>query len=446
VIYTSKWLNALLIEGTSSQIVQVLQLPFVVYNENIQRVLPLQANTQTITHSSNTNADASSVLYNKGEVLGLNQMNDWGYKGAGIHVAVFDSGFEGVDTIQAFKKLFDNQRIQYTYDLETQSHQVFYSHDHGTAILSVLAADAINYKGYIPEANYYLFRTELAASESPIEEFYWLKAAELADSLGVDLVQSSLGYTTFDQSQWNHQYKDLDGKTTIIARASQYLWNKGVLVVNSAGNDGGNLWKYISTPADGIETIAVGSIDQSLNRALFSSIGPTADGRIKPDVVAPGTQFPCYNAKGTIIYTGGTSLSAPLVTSLLVGLKQCFPNIQNRQLKTLLTVGSSNYLTPNNEIGYGYPSFTRIIQLKKSTIVLFPNPSTESQNELVLMANEPMVQVDIYNDLGSVVFSKTFAEETFVTNLSIQESIQQGIFFVSIYTKNGITIIKWIHL
>jgi hypothetical protein len=433
-----------LIEGTTSQIQTVLQFPFVLNADAIQRSISVNPNI----HQANSiqSSSSNSLLFDKGEVLELNQMNDNGYKGEGVRLAIFDSGFDGVDTINAFNHLFANNRIVYTYDLVSKTNQVFYDHDHGTAILSVLAASSSNYIGFVPNASYYLFRTEIAATESLIEEFNWLKAAELADSLGVDIVQSSLGYTTFDSPIFNHNYMQLDGKTTMIVQAAELLWSKGVLVVSSAGNDGGNSWKYISTPADGANVIAVGAIDTNLKRAFFSSVGPSADGRIKPDVMAPGTNFPVYSANGSIKYTGGTSLSAPMITALVVGLKQKFPSMTNQEIKSLLIASASQALNPDNEMGYGIPNYNRFVRFEQNEISLYPNPSQENQ-DIQVVSKDPLLSVQIINEIGSTVYVyENSNTEVYTLTLSRNEFKAQGIFFVRICTNNGIKIIKWIHL
>ena len=213
--------------------------------------------------------------------------------------------------------------------------------------------------GTAPDAHYWLIRCEDQLTEQPVEEDYWAMAAELADSAGVDVINSSLGYHSFDSPHPNLQYKDLDGRSTLISRTASMLARKGIILVNSAGNSGMGPWKKISVPADAHDILTVGAINPEGQNTPFSSIGPTQDGRVKPDLMAIGSPAVLISGRGTVVRDMGTSFATPVVCGLVACLWQAFPNKRAIDIINLVRKASDNYLTPNNIYGYGKPDFWR---------------------------------------------------------------------------------------
>ncbi|MEY4541340.1 MAG: hypothetical protein RLZZ306_3097, partial [Bacteroidota bacterium] len=290
--FTSRWMNAALIQTSEANLQTILKLPFVKGLEvNGSIDSPSSRGSRKVSKFESLENEAFNYGFSRiqNEMIGVDVMHESGFRGEGMLIGVFDSGFYKADSIRAFKHLFDEKRIVGTYDFVKKEVSVYEDDDHGTGVLSCMGAFFEGeFIGTAPKASYLLLRTEDAPSEYIIEEANWLFAAEYADSVGVDLINSSLGYTTFDDATTNHTYEQLDGNTTIAARAADWAAGVGIICVVSAGNDGNSDWKYISTPADADSIITVGSVDANRQYALSSSRGIPTDNRIKPDLVAMG--------------------------------------------------------------------------------------------------------------------------------------------------------------
>ncbi|MEM9981698.1 MAG: S8 family serine peptidase, partial [Bacteroidota bacterium] len=291
-------------------------------------------------------------------MLGADEMHLSGHRGQGMVVAIFDAGFNNVDEIPAFKHLFKEQRILGTYDFVKHEESVFEDDDHGRMVLSCIAAyDRGQMIGTAPEASFYLFRTEDAYSEYRVEEYNWLVAAEKADSLGVDVINSSLGYNNFDDTSMSYRYEDMDGKTAIISQAAEFASEVGMIVVSSAGNEGGNKWKYITAPADAPSVLSVGAVTSKQKIAYFSSRGNTSDGRIKPDLVAQGQSTRVVKRDGSVGAASGTSFSAPVMCGLVTSFWGANPQLTSRQVVSYLKRAGSQSVRPDATYGYGLPSY-----------------------------------------------------------------------------------------
>ncbi len=287
-----------------------------------------------------------------------------GYTGKGMMIAVFDGGFMNVDKIPALHGV----KLAGVKDFVVpQSKNVFTEMEHGTMVLSTMAANAPNlYVGVAPEAEYLLVRCEDERTESLAEEDYWAEAAEYADSVGVDIINSSLGYHGFDDETTDHHYWEQDGNTALISRTASMCADKGIVCVNSAGNDGMGSWKRINFPADARDILTVGSINEQGVNAAFSAVGPTADGRIKPDVMAYGSPTSVITGRGSIINDNGTSFSAPLVAGMVACLWQALPHKTAKQVIKLVRLAGDNQQHPDNIFGYGVPDFWKAYQTGKA--------------------------------------------------------------------------------
>lgn len=289
----------------------------------------------------------------------MHVLHGWGFQGQGMHVAIFDGGFNNVYRSPAFDSINTRGQILGTHDFVDHDDFVYESSTHGTNVLSTMGAN-LPYLlvGTSPYAQYYLFKTEDVISETWIEEFNWVAAAEYADSLGVDVINSSLGYTTFNDTTMSYKYKDLNGKTALISRGADMAMLKGVMVVNSAGNEGRGKWRYIGAPADAYTIVTVGAVNAEGFKADFSSWGPTADGRIKPNLVAVGDGTAvAAMTEYDVSYADGTSFSSPVMAGMLTAFWQIFPEMSNLEIKQLAEESASQAENPDAGLGYGIPDF-----------------------------------------------------------------------------------------
>ncbi|MFT6845051.1 MAG: serine protease AprX [Flavobacteriales bacterium] len=356
---TSRWLNAISVEVIDQQLIQVIELmPFV------KKVTPLKAYSpiareNVIVDFKHTNHNHDSLQ------VGIDQLNaqflaDRGFFGEGMTIAVIDNGFRDADQLDAFKHVFDQGRVKGYYDFVDNDTTLFdaTAGTHGRSVWSFMAADLPGkYLGSAPQANYWLFRTEASAFERQVEEDYWLAAAEMADSVGVDLITTSLGYTTFDGDTNNYTYASMDGNTSIITRAADAAAKRGIFVVSSNGNAGRDSWKYMGAPADGDSVLAVGAVNRNGGIASFSSFGPTFDGRIKPDVLAWGSGAAYITGNDEVGYGSGTSFSAPLTAGLVTCLWQALPDKTANEIRLAIIETASEFNNPSDQGGNGLSNF-----------------------------------------------------------------------------------------
>lgn len=389
IIHTSKWLNAAAIIITDSSQLELIQdLSFIQKNltSEQQKTIPSATNKFLIANKLNNiksyrvndyGPSFNQIALHNGQYLHLS-----GFRGKGIIIAVLDAGFSAVKEYSSLSGLWFENRVLLTRDLVDKTGVSFYDHSHGSYVLSIMAANSPeNLIGTAPEADYILIRTENALSEYPVEEFNWIVGAELADSSGADIIHSSLGYSTFDDPSLNYTYSQMDGKSAISSIGATIAASKGIIVVSSAGNEGGNYWKYITAPADADSIITVGAIDDAGNRAYFSSFGPTADKRIKPDVMAKGFQTYIQFSPNSFYTANGTSLSAPIISGLTACLWQAFPKMSSIEIINTIKNYSSLYANPDTIKGYGIPDFFKALYalnpnlyLFKNKLFVYPNP------------------------------------------------------------------------
>ena len=300
------------------------------------------------------------------EMLNGQRLHHIGYKGKGMTIAVLDGGFQNCDQISAILRT----NILGAEDFVYPRSQHFYREtDHGTKVLSVMAANEPQILvGTAPEARYWLLRCEDQQTEQPVEEDYWTMAAEFADSAGVDIISSSLGYNEYDNHLGDYRLRDLDGKTALISQTASMLASKGIILINSAGNLGMGPWKKITFPADANDILTVGAVNYDRKNAPFCGVGPTQDGRVKPDVMALGSPASLISGRGTIIRDMGTSFSTPIVAGLVACLWQALPDKTALEIINLVRQTSSQYQEPDNIYGYGIPNFWRAYMIGKTEV------------------------------------------------------------------------------
>ncbi len=311
-------------------------------------------------------------------------------------IAIFDAGFSGVNQTAPFSHLFQDHQIKATWDFVYGSDNVFQYDEHGTEVFSVIAAyQEGTFTGGAYEAAFQLYVTEDVGSEYRIEEYNWLFAAERADSSGVDIIHSSLGYYDFDDATMNYAKSAMDGKTAVITRAAQYAADRGIVVVCSAGNEGTLAWQTITAPADAIGVLAVANVNSSGIRVASSSTGPSADGRIKPDVAALGASTTVIKSSGAVGTANGTSLAAPLVTSIVAGVWERYPVLTAHEVMDVIRKSASLAQNPNNQIGYGIPNFKAVVnyvetETQEQPFEVFPNPVPQGNNDtLTIRPRDP---------------------------------------------------------
>ena len=355
--------------------------------------------------------------YNQLAMHEADKMQDLGFRGQGMHIAVIDAGFFGANELNALDEVFNDGRILSTRDFVNGGESVYEDHQHGTMVLSVIAGSIDGqFKGTAPLASFHLLRSEDVGSETLLEEYNWIAAAEYADSVGVDIINTSLGYTTFDDSLQNHTYADLDGNTTVVAKAADIAASKGILLCISAGNSGASAWQYISTPADADSVLAVAAADSNGIYAFFSSVGPASDKDIKPNVASVGwNTYLISPFTDEVIQGNGTSFSAPMMTGMVACLWQSLPGKTNIEIMRLVEESSSQYSSPDSLLGYGLPNIFNAYSKETGVIYsapredliedVFPIPVTDLVNIIFVSKVSQGVVIRLYSEKGDLLVS-----------------------------------------
>jgi len=390
IVFHSKWLNASVVVATPEQVDALAKLPFIESIDLVARGF-YSASLNGKKEALNSPLGILSKPENvnsfdfQNDILGIPAMHEAGFTGEGVIIAVFDAGFLNTDKISGMNHLFENDQILAAKDFVLPgSDNVFRTDAHGTASLSLMASyDPEKLIGGAFGAQYILCITEDTDSEYRIEEYNWIRAAEFSDSLGVSIINSSLGYNFFDDPEMNYSLEDLDGKTAVITKGAAMAANKGILVVSSAGNEGNGSWKTLTPPADADGILAVGSVNNNLTRSSFSSTGPTLDGRIKPELAAFGSGVTVWRQIEDTNTSSGTSFTSPQIAALAAGLWEARPDWTKEQLINKLLQSGTLADSPNSEIGYGIPNFLdayfgELLELENERewvrSRIFPNP------------------------------------------------------------------------
>jgi len=431
---------------------------------NAVQSLPAVSNVELVAPDAKLSGSRRAKLKNKGQTaspsatmtqlrqLGIDEMQSQGFHGENISIAVFDGGFPGVNSVTAFKHLFQNGQVKMTADIVGNTGNVYQYDEHGTAVLSIIGASIPNYfTGGAFGANFYLFVTEDVSSEYRIEEYNWLFAAEKADSAGVYIISTSLGYNEFDDPSMNYSPTDLDGNTAVVTRAAVQAMKRGMVVVCSAGNEGDHPWHYITAPSDAKGILACGAVTGDETRVPFSSVGPSSDGRIKPDVVALGFGNAVILSNGIIGYRSGTSFASPLVASLAAGVWQAYPQLTSEEVYESIVKSADQAHTPDNEKGYGLPNFVGVKNyLARSemseAVTIYPNPVSNSPLQIMLKEpNDEQLTVTVYDRLGRILsestIDATWQNNPFQINV---EGMTPGMYLIKIKGTTLVRTLRWI--
>ena len=461
ILNPTKWLNGVTIETNDPAVISAIAaLPYVVdvkmgSMKTVESEIPKdffkngEYGVAPSVQASNKQGQTSDYgsAYNQIHMVRGDEIHDMGYRGEGIVIGVLDSGFDRADEIAVFNNLWADNRVLGTKDFITGGPVTFDTHHHGTGVLSIMAADLPGTMiGTAPKASYYLLRTEYAPNEFIIEEYNWVSGAEFADSVGCDVLNTSLGYSTFDDTLQNHTYADMDGNTTPITIGADIAASKGMIVVNSAGNYGANAWYYITAPADGDSVFTIGAVNAQGIPWISSGNGPTSDGRIKPDITAQGEGTYFATPSGSITNGNGTSLSSPIIAGMMACLLQSMPDRTNMELINMVKESASISDNPDNKIGYGIPDFVSAHLLSVyehgnesffEEITAYPNPFVSSISMSFTAAEPGIVQISLVDLTGRKIREQSFshAEGSNTLYMDDLENIPGGIYFVRI--ENG---------
>ncbi len=361
IVTCAKWENTVVVSCDDSTLIDgIARLPFVRHTERVGRGRTRQTTLRdSIGGTPQTTDSLYGVADRQIKMNNTHRMHLAGFKGEGMTIAVIDAGFHNVDRIESMS----NIRIAGTRDFVNPRSDIFAENSHGTGVLSCMAMNRPHLMmGSAPEATYWLLRSEDEYSEYPVEEDYWAAAVEFADSVGVDLVNTSLGYYSFDDASKNYRLRDLDGRRSLMSRQASHVAGKGMVMVCSAGNSGSGVWKKITPPADAMHVLTVGAVSKRGEVAPFSSVGNTADGRIKPDVMAIGMSADVMGTGGYPHRRNGTSFAAPIVCGMAACLWQALPELTAHEIMDLLRRASDRYDFPDNIYGYGIPDLWKAYQ------------------------------------------------------------------------------------
>lgn len=453
-----KWINTILVKTTNPSLIdEVLALSFVESATKIADVntnppikpksfFEIEKELGTTKRETSTSKSTSTLNYGQAteqiELINGVPLHEMGYQGQGMVIAVLDGGFIGVPDRIVFDSLYANGQILGAKDFCSEDNDPFAGSTHGTKVLSTMGA---NWPGQMigtaPKADYWLLRTEFTDYENIIEEYNWLAGAAFADSVGADIINSSLGYTTYDDANMDHSWADLDGNTAIITIGADLAAKKGILPVNSAGNDGNNSWQYISCPADGDSVFAIGAVDYSGNIAGFSSRGYPMDTRIKPNICAVGSGTIVADAYSDFITSSsGTSFSSPTIAGMTACLWQANPDFNNKQVMEVLEMSASQATDPDQTYGYGIPNYEAAHAFvgietspKKdiSSFNVYPNPT---RDYIQLSLEDAISELRIYSSNGQLIY-QIFGNQTAI-NVS---KLNTGIYVVQVVNENGVS-------
>ena len=454
-VLSSKWFNGTIVLASKLKAESLKALPYV---RDVDYLAPSGVVSRLETSKSNKRAkiSASDSLF-QNDILDIGTMHSSGFQGEGMLIGVLDGGFQGVNEIEAFETMRNDGRIHFTYDFVRRSDDVYGNSDHGTKVLSLMAADwpEQSFVGTAPKANYVLLVTENTSSEYRIEEYYWLIGAEKADSIGVDIINASLGYNLFDDPSMDYQPKDMDGSTAVISQAAQLASEKGMLVVTSAGNEGSDVWQTVTAPGDVIDGLAVGSIQYNYRKSIFSSTGPSWDQRVKPDLVALGSGAFLVNGSGKLVTGSGTSFSAPQVAGLAAAFWQAYPNLTVKEVLEAFRSSSDQYRNPDNDLGYGIPSFTALFNFEEAKsrdkmFAVYPNPLIQDgwlRIRVTDPVENPEVKVSLMDSSGKLI-QEDSVPVTWNSNEYLLEmsALPSGIYLVNLQTKDKLEKLKIIKI
>lgn len=427
VLTVSKWFNGITVYlSDTTLIAQIESLPFVevtvksaggpvggddkfgTEQRSLTPIIPGKVPLNAVGASAyNYGASFNQVHMVKGDLL-----HEMGYSGEGKVIAILDGGFYMANTLPAFDSLHINNQILGTKDFVSPGNDVYNESPHGMEVLSIMGGNVPGALiGTAPKAGYWLLRSEDVNSEYLVEEYNWVSAAEFADSAGADIINSSLGYTTFDDPSMDHTCADMNGNTTPVTRGANIAASKGLIVVNSAGNSGGSSWKCVGAPSDAFGAMAIAAVDSIGNYAAFSSTG-SLDGRVKPNIAAQGRATVLSAPDGSISRGNGTSFSSPVIAGMVACLWQALPDLSQSDIVRAIEISGSQANDPDSLLGYGIPDFAVALTragenlevLTQRFADVFPVPFSDRLTIRLFSGWDSEFSVAIYDLTGNCVY------------------------------------------
>ncbi len=417
VLFPLKWINGALIQLKPKDLSKTLKLSNV---KGLYWNFPADSSSSfQITNNLEIKTDAQSAFDYGNSLtqisqLGIDQMHLKGFQGQNVIISILDNGFLNANTVPFFQNLYNSKRIVGTLVTKPTIKSVYEIGSHGTQVMSTITGETPSkLYGTAYQAKFAVAQTEEDDTELIVEEANWLRGAEWADSLGTDIISSSLGYSQFDNSQHNHTYADMNGKNTLVTKAAVWASRRGIICTISAGNEGSNTWKYISAPADADSILSVGAVDRTGIRASFSSYGPSFDKRIKPDVSAMGLGTIVGLPSGLFGSLSGTSFSAPLIAGLVAGLIQANPSKSAWKIIDAIKKSASLAEKPDNSLGYGVPNFDKANAILNPILgtepnlsgkfKVYPNPIRTGEKINIDQEKGEKSTLDVFNTYGVLI-------------------------------------------
>ena len=438
----TKWLNTIMVEISDQTVIQALKnIAFVESVTSMVRNSSSKIQTKSKNKWITLNSKTSDYTYSYSndfiQQINLVPIHKQNILGQNVLIAVIDGGFTNTNTLTVFNSLRSENRILDTYDFVENKQFVYTGSSHGTMVLSTMAGETNgSYVGTAPKANYSLYRSENDPVETPKEMLYWIQAAERADSIGADVINTSLGYSEFDDARYDYTYQDMDGKTTLIAQGAEIGASRGIFLVNAAGNEGNVLWKMISSPADAKNVFSVGANDLNKIAAEFTSYGPNSVGDLKPNVSALGKVIAVANTSDNLVYSNGTSFASPVTAGAVALMIQQFPKTAHQLIKDKIQQSAHLYQSPSTQLGYGIPDYYKAsVDLlstndleNKLSIKIFPNPFHDIIN---VQSDEEIKRIELYNLVGQNV-GVSVNKNSILTN-----HLSKGIYVIKVIDSQG---------
>ncbi|MCX6286029.1 MAG: S8 family serine peptidase [Bacteroidetes bacterium] len=460
ILNSTKWLNGTTIYLADTTLINTIKvLPFVksvvkntvVYNREWESFNKFNIEDQIVSVKRSSPSTKNVSAYDYGEsfeqihMVKGDLMHQNGFRGQGKVIAQLDAGFYHVPVLPAFDSLIANNQILGHKDFVKNGLPIFDdpSDQHGMWVLSIMGGILPGHLiGTAPKASYWLLKTEERPYEYETEEYNWVSGAEFADSVGADIITSSLGYTVFDSTFKDHTCADMNGHTTVCSRGANIAFSKGIVVIVSAGNSGNDTtWRCVSAPADADFAIACAAVDSNGLRIGFSSLGVDTGGRIKPNVAAMGYLTVIQDAGGSIRRGNGTSFSAPIIAGMTACLMQAKPGYANTFIKKAIERAGSHSSLPDSLTGYGIPDFVNAmnimsVNIPKKTITLSINPNPVV-SEATLMFNSEIagrITIKFIDAIGKTIGVRVYRTTAGENRLIINDlaGLKPGMYIVTL--------------
>ena len=457
LINPSKWLNGVSVYTTNSGVIDAINaLEFVVEVRNCPNDLKAQELKERWLANEMKASEKQSNMrgyYGGGETqinqLNANILHDSGYQGEGMIVAILDGGFIGTEEHECFDNMREEGRLLGTRDFVYGSNSVYTQSSHGTSCLSTMAAYVPNtFVGTAPKASYFLIHTEDGYTENIIEEYNWVSGMELADSIGADICSTSLGYVDFDMSQWDHPFEHFDGKTAPGSIGAEIAASRGMVCLIAAGNDGDGVCT-IGIPSDAEHVLTIGAVKGNGTRASFSSVGPTYDGRIKPDVMAMGEDTFVASGYGDYYNGSGTSFATPVMAGAVTCLRQAYPYVSVQEFCDIIRQCGNHANNPDVRYGYGIPDLAMamaVLHVEESPlqvdqiINVYPNPAKGAVR--VALKEGHNADITVYDIMGRHLFNYDFNGLNHTSLENYLNRLESGVYFIHAVSENGSQTIK----